>query len=187
MRVGFVGELGYELHLPWSRALTVWEQLMTAGKDLGIRPVGVEAQRVLRLEKGHIIVGQDTDGLTTPDEAGLGWAVNREKTYCVGGPALAYKMSQGVSRQLAGFTLLKPSGPIPQECHLVLKGNEISGRVTSIARSNTLNTVIGLAYVSPEQAKIGATFEIKTAGGRKVLASTVPLPFYDPENLRQSI
>ena len=70
MRVGFVGELGYEIHVPADTARHVWDALMAAGAAVGIRPFGVEAQRLLRLEKGHMIVGQDTDGLTTPLEAG---------------------------------------------------------------------------------------------------------------------
>ena len=66
LRVGFVGELGYEIHTPAEYAAHLWDALMEAGTALGIRPFGVEAQRRLRLEKGHIIIGQDTDGLTTP-------------------------------------------------------------------------------------------------------------------------
>jgi sarcosine oxidase subunit alpha len=64
LRVGFVGELGYEIHVPSSMGEALWDRLMEAGKPFGIVPFGVEAQRILRLEKGHIIVGQDTDGLT---------------------------------------------------------------------------------------------------------------------------
>ncbi|MFL5336658.1 MAG: 2Fe-2S iron-sulfur cluster-binding protein, partial [Geminicoccaceae bacterium] len=75
LRVGFVGELGYEIHCPASYGAGLWDLLAQAGRDLGIRPFGVEAQRVLRLEKGHLIVGQDTDGLTFPQEAQLEWAV----------------------------------------------------------------------------------------------------------------
>ena len=74
MRVGFVGELGYEVHVPADGGLHVWDRISEAGKAFGVKPFGVEAQRRLRLEKGHIIVGQDTDGLTNPWEAehGLG-------------------------------------------------------------------------------------------------------------------
>jgi sarcosine oxidase subunit alpha len=187
MRVGFVGELGYELHLPWSCALSVWEQLLALGQGSGIRPVGVEAQRVLRLEKGHLIVGQDTDGLSFPEEAGLGWAVSFKKGYFTGGPALGFLGADGISRQLVGFKLSDASVPTPQECNLVLNGNEISGRVTSVVRSGTLQAVIGLAYVSPEQAKPGSEFSIKLSNGQRVRANTVKLPFYDPDKLRQEL
>ena len=87
LRVGFVGELGYEIHVPASCGEALWDALIEAGAAHGIRPFGVEAQRLLRLEKGHIIVGQDTDGLTTPDEAGMAWAVSRAMPFFVGGRA----------------------------------------------------------------------------------------------------
>jgi sarcosine oxidase subunit alpha len=185
MRVGFVGELGYELHVPWSQALSLWEQLVQAGEKFGLKAVGVEAQRVLRLEKGHIIIGQDTDGLTHPHEAGLEWAVSRSKGYFVGGPALDMLNSLQPSRKLTGFRLVEPGGRIPDECHLVIRGNEITGRVTSVARSEALDSVIGLAYVAPDQAVPGQHFEIKTGNGKMVTAEAVEAPFYDPDNLRQ--
>ena len=77
LRVGFVGELGYEIHMPAHYGEHVWDALMEAGQPFGIKPFGVEAQRVLRLEKGHIIIGQDTDGLTHPYEADMAWAISK--------------------------------------------------------------------------------------------------------------
>ena len=68
MRVGFVGELGYEIHMPTNSLTNVWNGLLEAGKASDIKPFGVEAQRLLRLEKGHLIFGQDTDGNTNPFE-----------------------------------------------------------------------------------------------------------------------
>lgn len=185
MRIGFVGELGFELHVPWSSAMSIWEKLIQAGQSLGLQPVGIEAQRILRLEKGHIIVGQDTDGLTLPGEAGLGWAVSRKKGYFVGGPAIAHLGQTPVIRQLSGFVLQNPDGPMPSECHLVLSGDQITGRVTSVAKSPSLGRVIGLAYLSPEQAVTGAEFEIKVAQGKRVRAIVAEVPFYDPDNSRQ--
>ncbi len=84
MRVGFVGELGYEIHVPADGAALLWDALMQAGCAHGIQPFGVEAQRLLRLEKAHIIIGQDTDGLTTPIEAAMDWAVKMDKPYFIG-------------------------------------------------------------------------------------------------------
>ena len=72
IRTGFVGELGYEIHVPQHLAQNVWTALMEAGEALGIAPFGVEAQRLLRLEKGHVIIGQDTDAMTTPMELDMG-------------------------------------------------------------------------------------------------------------------
>ncbi|WP_239651750.1 2Fe-2S iron-sulfur cluster-binding protein [Neosynechococcus sphagnicola] len=79
MRVGFVGEWGYEIHVAAEWAIALWEVLLEAGKPYDLAVFGVEAQRLLRLEKAHLIIGQDTDGLTTPREAGLAWAVKMDK------------------------------------------------------------------------------------------------------------
>jgi sarcosine oxidase subunit alpha len=187
LRVGFVGELGYELHVPWSKAMALWDALFAAGSEVAIRPVGVEAQRILRLEKGHIIIGQDTDGLTMPRDAALDWAVTASKTYFIGKPALRFAENRARSRQLVGFRLLDANGPIPEECHLVIHDDVITGRVTSVACSATLGQVIGLAYVAPDQAEPGSNFQIKVDQDRLVTAQTVAIPFYDPENLRQAL
>jgi sarcosine oxidase subunit alpha len=187
LRVGFVGELGYELHVPWSNALTLWKALFVAGAEFSICPVGVEAQRILRLEKGHIIVGQDTDSLTMPRDVALDWAVSASKPYFVGKPAIGYSEARRKERQLVGFRLSNPDGPIPEECHLVIRDETIVGRVTSVARSKALDGVIGLAYVAPEQAEPGTEFRIRTTNGIGIMAQTVRIPFYDPDNLRQAL
>ena len=185
IRVGFVGELGYEIHVPWSCGEALWDDLLAAGKEFEIRPFGVEAQRVLRLEKGHLIIGQDTDGLTTPEEADLGWAVSARKPYFIGKRSQAIRSAGGISRRLVGFSIEDAKAPVIRECHLVLAGERIAGRVTSCHRSPTLGRVIGLAYVEPHQAALGSKFEIKVDNGRRVWAQVAELPFYDPEGLRQ--
>src|SRR5262249_62017752 len=93
LRVGFVGELGYEIHIPAYSAGLVWDRLLESGRVHQLRPFGLEAQRVLRLEKGHVIIGQDTDGLTHPPEAGLEWAVQRHT------PFLARQRSLGILKR----------------------------------------------------------------------------------------
>ena len=118
LRVGFVGELGYEIHVPASQGEALWDALMEAGEEGGIRPFGVEAQRVLRLEKGHIIIGQDTDGLTYPQEADMAWAIARNKPYFMGGRAIAIQAARPLTRKLVGFALADPQAPVPEECHL---------------------------------------------------------------------
>ncbi len=105
--------------------------------SFGITPFGVEAQRVLRLEKGHIIIGQDTDGLTNPAEAGMDWALAKQKPFYVGKRAVDMQIAKGVTRRLVGFTLAEPAAPCPKECHLVIRGDDIVGRVTSAVRSPT--------------------------------------------------
>jgi hypothetical protein len=186
MRVGFVGEWGYEIHVPAEYAPALWDALMEAGTEYGIRPFGVEAQRLLRLEKGHLIIGQDTDGLTTPTEASLEWAVKMEKPFFIGQRSLQILAKRPAKLKLVGFMLAKDfQGTPPSECCLVIEQGDIAGRVTSIAFSAALQQYIGLAYVQPNMAKEGNRFTIRTVDGDLVTATICLTPFYDPENLRQ--
>ena len=187
LRVGFVGELGYEIHVPAGCGEALWDRLMEAGEAAGLRPFGVEAQRLLRLEKGHIIVGQDTDGLTTPMEADMGWAVTRSKPFFIGGRALKIQDANAIARKLVGFVLDDAEADPPGECCLVIRGGEIAGRVTSAMRSPHLGRVVGLAFVPPEHAEPGERIDIRRANGETVAAEIAALPFYDPENARQEV
>ena len=126
MRVGFVGELGYEIHLPAEHAVDVWRALLASSPAPGLQPFGVEAQRMLRLEKGHIIVGQDTDGVTNALELDMPWALKMDKPFFVGQRSLQILEKQPRRQTLVGFTLPQPSpGEMqrrPKECHLVIEG-----------------------------------------------------------------
>jgi len=184
MRVGFVGELGYEIHVPAGRGSDVWEALCAAGRPRALRPFGVEAQRVLRLEKGHFIVGQDTDGLTDPLEANAMWAVAMKKPFFVGQRSLRILEARGPRQRLVGIELAAPA-PLPKECHLVIEKGAIAGRITSVAHSLVLNKSIGLAMLSPDLAKAGRDIHIRTDSGGLLAARVAPAPFYDPKNLRQ--
>jgi sarcosine oxidase subunit alpha len=142
MRVGFVGEWGYEIHVAAESAAAVWDALLKVGATYGIAPFGVEAQRLLRLEKGHLIVGQDTDGLTTPRQAGLEWAVKLDKPFFIGQRSLQAVAQQPIKQTLVGFMLAPDfQGTPPQECHLIIDRTEIAGRITSIAFSPTLSGI----------------------------------------------
>ena len=185
LRVGFVGELGYEIHVPASGAAHLWDRLMRAGAAHGIRPFGVEAQRLLRLEKGHIIIGQDTDGVTNALELNMDWALKMDKPFFVGQRSLQAMSRLPRKQTLVGFTLDTPSAGLPKECHLVIEAGEIAGRITSIAHSPTLEKVIGLALIAPALAQTGREFFIRIDGGRMVGATVVEPPFYDPKNARQ--
>ncbi|MGE0096189.1 MAG: glycine cleavage T C-terminal barrel domain-containing protein [Alphaproteobacteria bacterium] len=187
LRVGFVGELGYELHVPASQGEALWDALLYAGREFGIRPFGVEAQRLLRLEKGHIIVGQDTDGETHSYMADMGWAIAKKKPFFVGMRAIAAQMKRPLPRKLVGFALTNPLDPIPEECHLVVRDGAIVGRVTSAAYSDSLRRIIGLAFVAPDQAEPGSRFTIKIGEKKLIEAEVVKLPFYDPDGKRQEM
>ncbi|WP_455887105.1 2Fe-2S iron-sulfur cluster-binding protein [Pseudomonas rustica] len=186
LRVGFVGELGYEVHVPARHAERLWDALMQAGTGLGIRPFGVETQRLLRLEKGHVIISQDTDGMTHPAEIDMQWAIGRKKPFFVGKRSIEILEAQPLKRKLVGFTLPQGS-PQPLEGHLVLDGPDISGNVTSCEYSQTLGQIIGLAYAGAHQATPGMHIPIRVEGGAMVHAKVVQLPFHDPDNLRQEL
>ena len=187
-RVGFVGELGYEIHLPVDGAVTVWDAITEGGESYGILPFGVEAQRILRLEKGHIIVSQDTDGLTKPYEAGMKWAVKMDKPFFVGQRSLEIGGKKCLDRTLVGFVLPKDyTGLEPKECNLVIKDDEMKGRVTSINYSPTCERLIGLAYTHPSDCEAGSPLQIRLDDASLVQATVVKMPFYDSGNTRQNI
>lgn len=187
LRVGFVGELGYEIHAPQHAGEALWDALLDAGNSVNIKPFGIEAQRILRLEKGHIIIGQDTDAMSNPMEVQMTWALGRKKPFFIGARTINELEKTPLERVLVGFCVNDASAPIPLESHLVLDGEHMIGRVTSCNFSPTLKKAIGLAYVPPNLASPGATVWIKSSGGVQVQAEVVSLPFYDPELLRQEV
>jgi len=184
LRVGFVGELGYEIHVPAQAATAVWQALSAAVRAGGGRPFGVEAQRVLRLEKGHLIVGQDTDGLTDPIQANAMWAVNMKKPFFVGQRSLKIVQTRAPRQLLVGIEILDEAR-IPKECHLIIADGAIAGRVTSIVRSHSLGKAIGLAMLTPELAVPGREITIRIEAGALLRGRVTPTPFYDPHNTRQ--
>jgi len=182
MRVGFVGELGYELHVPAGMAMHVWETLMAVGRAHGIEPFGVEAQRLLRLEMGHLIISHDTDALTHPDEADMAWALKDDKPFYVGQRSVAVMRKQTLERKLVGIRWPRGySGPLPEECHLVIDEtqNKMMGRVTSVAHRSTLGYPLGMAFVHPDLALPGTPLSIRVAGGVMSHAMVVTLPHHD--------
>jgi sarcosine oxidase subunit alpha len=190
LRIGFTGELGYEIHVPSGFGLHVWEALLAAGAEYDIRPFGVEAQRILRLEKGHIIVGQDTDGLTHPLEAGMEWAVDFRKDDFVGRPSLLRLQEREATQALVGFTMADDVPPA-EGTQVVRPGEgpiglEIIGRVTSARFSPTLGKVIGLGWLPGDMSAVGSEILIRSKG-RLREARVAEIPFYDPGGERQRV
>jgi sarcosine oxidase subunit alpha len=184
-RIGFTGELSYELHVPASYGLHVWETLLAEGQDLGLRPFGVEAQRILRLEKGHLIVGQDTDGLTRGFSAGLGWAIKLDKDDFAGKPELAWQAADPDYPRLVGVQPVEPAVVPPEACQIVADGGTIVGRVTSSRMSPALGRSICLAQVAAHLAAPGTQVEILLPGGRRVAARVMAgLAHFDPDGER---
>jgi sarcosine oxidase subunit alpha len=190
LRIGFVGELGYEIHCASAHAWHLWEALIDAGAAAGLKPFGVEAQRILRLEKGHFIVGQDTDALSNPLGAGLERMVRFGKSQFHGREALLRLKEKGSRSRLAGFHLegaaLPPDQPDRarqlEGCQVVEQGKPV-GRVTSARYSPTLTKFLGLAWLPEVRSRVGERFLIRYEE-RDVPAVVVPVPFYDPEGKR---
>jgi sarcosine oxidase, subunit alpha len=181
LRIGFVGETGWEIHCPAESAEDLWQTLLDAGKEFGIQAFGVAAQRLLRLEKRHVIVGVDTDALTNPYDAGLGWAVKLGKKDFIGKALLSSAAHAQGREKLVGFTL-KEAVPPKDGAAIVLNGQS-AGRVTSSHFSPIQKAAIGLAWVKETEAREGASIQVRVDG--KLTPATVTLrPFYDPEGLR---
>jgi len=188
-RIGFTGELSYELHVPSGFALHVWETLLEQGADLGIAPFGVEAQRILRLEKGHYIVGQDTDGLTKAPSAGLGGLVKLDKPDTLGLPELkaAYERTD-----LPVLVALQPDNGsiVPAEACQIVDGdsNRILGRITSSRHSPTLNRSVCLGQVDPTISAPGTNVTVLLVDGQRITATVMEHHAHvDPEGERQRV
>ncbi len=181
LRIGFVGELGYEIHYPSMYGEHVWDRIMEPGEPFGIAPFGLEAQRILRLEKQHILVGQDTDAESDPFEAGLGWVVKADKEDFLGKRGLARLDAAAPGERLVGFRCA--GSWLPPEGSSVVHEGVWVGRVTSARRSAAAGGIVGLAWVPAGWASDGTAFEIQF--GRHRATATVELrPFYDPDGER---
>jgi sarcosine oxidase subunit alpha len=178
IRVAFVADNGYELHVPMGQVPHIWNALMEAGKKHGLRPFGSDTQRLLRLEMGHALPGVDTDGLTNPFEIGADWAIKMSKPYFIGQRSLTILAKRPLRKQLVPFVLADNfKGEMPMDCNLVVDGRNILGRVTSISYSKFINRCIGLAYVPPAKKEPGSEFQIRTDSGSLVTATVVKTPF----------
>ncbi len=180
LRIGFVGELGYEIHCPSAHGEHLWDALLEAGAPSGIRPFGLEPQRVLRLQKMHVLVGQDTDSESTPFGAAMPWIVKLDKEEdFIGRWALERYANEPPETSLVGFTL--PDGTVPTEGAVVLDGTRAPiGQVTSSRFSPVLRRVIGMAWVPAGRASDGDTVTIADQG-RTLRAEVTTKPFYDPD------
>nr|MBA2700568.1 hypothetical protein [Chloroflexota bacterium] len=174
MRLSFTGETAFELHHPIDRSVELWRALMELGRDLGIRPHGLQALFGLRLEKGHVIIGMDTELDTTPRRLGMDWAVRMDKPRFIGRAALARTAKLEDRRRLFGYTM---AGPAPTEGHPIVARGEIVGAVTGSWFSPLLGHTVLLGW--QKRVPFVDTVEID---GR--LATVSPTPFYDPEGQR---
>ncbi|MCG2774659.1 MAG: aminomethyltransferase family protein, partial [Desulfobacterales bacterium] len=186
MRLGFVGELSYELHVPSSYMQVLWDLLNKSGEEWGIRNFGMEAQNVLRMEKGHIIIGSESEQRTTLHDVGLGflWCRKKPEAKTVGSFALKDTEHQEGRLKLVGFKM-DDSSRTPEDGSIIVD-SEIRGFVCTARHSFTLGESIGLALVESHLAKEGTHLEIFEAGAgiKRLYGTVVPTPFYDPEGKR---
>ncbi|PZX14486.1 sarcosine oxidase subunit alpha [Palleronia aestuarii] len=188
-RLSFTGELGYEINVPARHGLALWEALMTAGAPHGITPYGTESMHLLRAEKGFIIVGQDTDGTVSPQDAGLGWALGSKKADFIGMRGLQRPdlVAKG-RKQLVG--LLTEDGAVKLE-----EGAQITaerdaplpramiGHVTSSYRSPALGRSIAMALVKDGHDRMGEIVYIPMEN-EVIAARIASANFYDPDGGR---
>ena len=180
IRSGFVGELAFELHHPRARGPELWHALLREGTVDGISPFGLRTLEILRLEKGHVYLGQDAMPDDTPAKLGLGWAVDMTKPWFVGRTALERLSATPMTRRLVGFEF----DGAPAEA-AELRGAPLSvagaivGRVTSAERSPALDRAIGLGWVRTGGQGLPTELQAGPA-----VARVVSTPFYDPEGTR---
>jgi aminomethyltransferase len=174
-RTGYTGEDGFEIYLAPADAPRVWDEILDAGAEFGIKPAGLGARNTLRLEAKMALYGHEIHATTTPWEAGLGWIVKLDKGDFIGRDALARQKAQGVTRKLIGFEM-RGRG-IARDGYEVFIDGAPSGWVTSGGPSPSLNKNIGLCYLPANQAAIDRSIHVMVRG-QAVEAVTVPAPFY---------
>ena len=176
-RTGYTGEFGYEFYV-YGQADRVWDKLIETGQLFGVKPAGLGARDLLRLEMGYLLYGNDIDERTTPIEAGAEWAVRFEKGEFVGKTTLLTQKHAGPSRRLVGFELLEKG--VPRHGFTILSASSPQspiGEVTSGNLSPLLQKGIGLGYVLPEHAELGTDLFIDIRG-KAVPAKVVKPTFY---------
>jgi glycine cleavage system aminomethyltransferase T len=176
MRLGFTGEVAYELHHPADRSVELWETLMDIGQPLGVAPHGIEALLRLRLDKGHLLVGQDTDFDSTPRRLGHEWAVDMDSGDFIGRRALTRTDRLQADKRLVGLVTRDTA---PLEGAVIWDVHDYSGYVTSAAWSRSLGQGVALGWVAYRDGKLPRTVTIDGVEARRT-----SLPFYDPAGVR---
>ncbi len=186
MRMGFLGELSFELFCPASQAAFLWQRINEVGKPLGLVPFGLEALNICRLEKGHVLPNIDTDSFTNLHEASFGWMLHPTKMETVGRPMLDLYADQPFREQVIAFSI---DGRSPvSDGALVVDGTQQLGRVTSIRYSPLLGKTIGLALVAPhEDWREGGKVKFWFDDGQQAEANFAKPPFYDPAGERMKM
>ncbi|MFM7813082.1 MAG: glycine cleavage system aminomethyltransferase GcvT [Flavobacteriales bacterium] len=171
---GYTGAGGCEIYFPNEVAEAMWNAVMEAGAEFGIRPIGLGARDTLRLEMGFCLYGNDIDDTTSPLEAGLGWITKFSKTFN-NSEALKQQKEQGLQRKLVGFELIDRG--IPRHGYEVVDAHmQAIGVVTSGTQSPTLNKPIGMAYVPLAQSQPGSEILLNIRG-KAIRGVVTKVPF----------
>ena len=172
---GYTGSGGFEIYCKNNEVEKVWNAVFEAGKDFGIKPIGLAARDTLRLEMGYCLYGNDINDTTSPIEAGLGWITKFTKDF-VNAEALKKQKEAGVTKKLIAFELTEKGIP-RQGYEIVNADGTVIGEVTSGTMSPSLKKGIGLGYVKKEYAKRETEIFIQVRK-KAIPAVTVKLPFY---------
>lgn len=205
-RSGYTGELGYELYVPAEEAAVLWDRLITAGRDFGLRPYGVAAMQSLRIEKAFPLAGPDIDGRQSPFEVGLHRWIRFDKRDFVGREALLRRQDMGLAERWVGMEIdsdlpanhgdaIYSVADIATFREKMFTGSEAGerfdaeiagtpvGRVTSSAKGHSVGKMLALGYVSSSHTWPGARLVV-ISNDRALPATVVPTPFFDPEGIR---
>ncbi|MDE2446915.1 MAG: sarcosine oxidase subunit alpha family protein [Alphaproteobacteria bacterium] len=189
-RISFSGELSYEVATPSNNGLGLWKAIMAAGEEHGLTAYGTEALHVLRAEKGYIVIGDETDGTTTPVDVGMDGMVSKKKADFLGKRSLEQSYLKGPNRkQLVGLLTEEPNDVLPDGAYAVraVKDKppmEMIGQVTSSYMSPTLGRSIAMALIENGRARMGETISFPLEGGKVMKAKITDTVFYDKEGGR---
>ncbi len=182
-RVSFTGEMSYEVSIPARHAEAVLRRILEVGQPYGVTPIGVEALLVLRLEKGFLHVGVDTDGTTLPDDIGMARGVAKKESDFVGRRSLVRPAGVDANRlHLVGLLSADNKTALPVGGQ-VLGENGSDGYITSSALSPTLDHPVALGLVRAGRSRLGETVTV-LAGTTRIQATLAPAAFYDPKGER---
>ena len=173
-RTGYTGEDGFELFVPANHGKHVWDAILDAGKNDGVKPIGLGARDSLRFEAKMALYGHEIDAHTSPIEAGLGWACDLDKMF-IGRDCLLKRKLEGVTKKLMGFEMIDRG--IARKDYGIAKDGRTIGVVTTGMFAPTLQKNLGLGFVAPEFAAIGTEFDV-IVRDKPLKARVVKTPFY---------
>lgn len=192
-RISFSGELSYEIAVPASQGLKLWEKLTEAGTEFGVMPYGTECLHIMRAEKGFIMIGDETDGTVIPQDLGLSWAISKKKKDFLGKRAQQRSFMDNPDRwQLVGLETLDGS-VLEDGAYAIGVGKNANGqsntqgRVTSTYYSPTLNKGIAMGLVHNGPNRFGEVISFTKIGAESVKAKIVNQVFFDPEGNKQNV